>query len=77
MKTELTMPKLRPEMKTGVLASWLKETGESFVKGEAIFEVETAKVVNQIEAEISGIMGKQFFEEGDEVAVGDLIAVVE
>lgn len=77
MKTELTMPKLRPEMETGILAAWLKETGESFVKGEAIFEVETAKVVNQIEAELSGIMGQRFAEEGDEIAVGETIAMVE
>ncbi len=77
MKKELTMPKLRPDMEKGILVAWLKETGEAIMKGEPVFEVETAKVVNQIESEHAGIMGRRFVEEGDEVAVGELIAVVE
>ena len=37
MSETLTMPSLRPEMKSGVLAAWLKEPGEAFRKGEPIF----------------------------------------
>lgn len=77
MKNELKMPKLRPEMKSGVLCAWLKEPGEAFKKGEPIFEIETEKVVNQIEATENGIMGKQLVEEGDEVEVGAPLAEVE
>ena len=77
MKTELKMPKLRPEMERGVLCAWLKEPGETYHKGEAIFEIETEKVVNQVEAEQDGVMGRQLVEEGDEVAVGAPIAEVE
>lgn len=77
MKTNLTMPKLRPEMEKGVLCAWLKEAGETFKKGEPIYEIETEKVVNQIEADADGVMGKQFVEEGDEVTVGTRIAEVE
>ena len=74
MKTELKMPKLRPEMERG---AWLKEPGEAYHKGEAIFEIETEKVVNQVEAEQDGVMGRQLVEEGDEVAIGAPIAEVE
>ena len=77
MKNELKMPKLRPEMERGVLCAWLKEPGEAYRKGEAIFEIETEKVVNQVEAEQDGVMGRQLVEEGDEVAVGAPIAEVE
>ena len=77
MKNELKMPKLRPEMERGVLCAWLKEPGEVYRKGEAIFEIETEKVVNQVEAEQDGVMGRQLVEEGDEVAVGAPIAEVE
>ena len=77
MKNELKMPKLRPEMERGVLCAWLKEPGEAYRKGEAIFEIETEKVVNQVEAEQDGVMGCQLVEEGDEVAVGAPIAEVE
>ena len=77
MKKQLTMPRLRPEMTKGVLAAWLKEPGEAFVKGEPIFEIETDKVVNQIEADWDGTMKCQLVEEGDEVQVGDILAEVE
>ena len=45
MLIEIRMPRLRPEMTSGMLASWLKQEGERFEKGEALFEVETDKVV--------------------------------
>lgn len=77
MKTELKMPKLRPEMEKGTLAAWLKDTGEAFRAGEPIFEIETDKVVNQIEAFKDGVMGRQFVDEGDEVLCGRAIAEVE
>ena len=77
MKNELKMPKLRPEMERGVLCAWLKEPGEAYRKGEAIFEIETEKVVNQVEAEQDGVMGRQLVEEGDEITVGAPIAEVE
>ena len=60
-----------------MLCAWLKEPGEAYRKGEAIFEIETEKVVNQVEAEQDGVMGRQLVEEGDEVAVGAPIAEVE
>jgi len=77
MKVELRMPRLRPEMKSGVLCAWLKEEGESFEKGEAIYEIETDKVVNQVEADHAGVMGRQIAEEGDELEPGAVLAEIE
>jgi|GEM_PF-61954 len=77
MSETLTMPSLRPEMKSGVLAAWLKEPGEAFRKGEPIFEIETDKVVSQIEAVRDGVMGRHLVDEGDEVACGSAIAEIE
>ena len=77
MPKELKMPKLRPEMTKGMLAAWLKQEGESFEKGEALFEVETDKVVNQVEATQKGVIKKLIAEEGDELAPGEVIAVIE
>ena len=50
MEKQLVMPKLQPEMQSGVLCAWLKNEGEEIHKGEALYEIETDKVVNQIEA---------------------------
>lgn len=77
MSKEITMPKLRPEMTKGVLVSWLKEEGESFEKGEPLFEVETDKVVNQIEASDNGVLKEQIAQEGDEILCGDAVARME
>ena len=77
MEKEIRMPKLRPDMKKGMLAAWLKEEGESFEKGEALFEIETDKVVDQVEAEQAGRVKKLVVEEGDEVEPGAVIALVE
>ena len=77
MEKQVTMPKLRPEMERGVLCAWLKEEGEPVTAGEPLFEIETDKVVNQIEATESGVLKKQLFEEGDTVSVETPVAVLE
>jgi len=74
---ELKMPRLRPDMEKGMLCAWLKEPGEAFEAGEALFEVETDKMTGEVEAEESGVMGRQLVEEGDEVEVGAVLAEIE
>lgn len=74
---ELKMPRLRSDMEKGMLCAWLKEPGEAFEAGEPLFEVETDKMTSEVEAEESGIMGRQLVEEGDEVEVGTVLAEVE
>ena len=77
MEKKINMPKLAPEMESGVLCAWLKEEGESVAAGEPLLEIETNKVVNQVEATISGVLKKQLVEEGDTVRVDTAVAVVE
>ena len=77
MKLSIPMPALRPGMKSGVLCSFLKFPGDSVKKGEAIFEIETDKVVSQIEAQQDGVIAELIAEEGDEVPVGDTVAILE
>jgi pyruvate/2-oxoglutarate dehydrogenase complex dihydrolipoamide acyltransferase (E2) component len=77
MEKEVKMPKLRPEMERGVLCAWLKEEGETVTAGEPIFEIETDKVVNQIEATEDGVLRKVLFEEGDTVDVETPVAILE
>lgn len=77
MDRKIMMPRLRPEMQEGVLCAWLKEEGDAVTAGEPLFEIETDKVVNQIEATESGILKKQMVEEGDTVAVETPVAILE
>jgi len=77
MEKNIVMPRLRPEMEKGVLCAWLKNEGEEIHKGEALYEIETDKVVNQIEATEDGILRRQLCEEGDSVAVETPVAILE
>lgn len=77
MEKEIKMPKLRPEMKEGVLCAWLKEEGDRVSVGEPVFEIETDKVVNQVESTENGVIKKLLFEDGDTVAVYTAVAIIE
>ena len=50
------MPKLSNNMKNGVLVSWLKGKGEQVTSGEPIVEIETDKVVCEVEATADGVL---------------------
>ena len=77
MEKEIKMPKLRPEMKEGVLCAWLKEEGDRVSVGEPVFEIETDKVVNQVESTENGVIKKLLFEDGDTFAVDTAVAIIE
>lgn len=77
MEKEIKMPKLRPEMKEGVLCAWLKEEGDRVSVGEPVFEIETDKVVNQVESTENGVIKKLLFEDGVTVAVDTAVAIIE
>ncbi len=61
------MPKLGLTMTEGTLVNWHKSEGEKVEKGEILFEVETDKLTNEIEAKESGVLRKILVEEGETV----------
>ena len=73
MKKVIKLPELGKDIKEYVLVAVNKEEGETVDKGEILFEVEADKVVNEIEAEDSGVMRKWLIEEGDEIEPGQAI----
>jgi pyruvate dehydrogenase E2 component (dihydrolipoamide acetyltransferase)/2-oxoglutarate dehydrogenase E2 component (dihydrolipoamide succinyltransferase) len=76
MKKNIRMPKLSEKMESGVLAAWNKEVGERVENGEVLFEIETEKVVSEVESQESGIVEAVCFAAGDEVKVDEIIAVI-
>jgi pyruvate dehydrogenase E2 component (dihydrolipoamide acetyltransferase) len=63
-------------METGTIVRWLKSEGDSVEKGEPLYELDTEKVTQEVEAEASGILLKILAGEGDEIEVGKAIAVI-
>ncbi len=76
MPYEVKMPQLGMNQDSAVIVSWLKSTGEKVAKGEAIFEVETDKATMEVEAATDGFLAGIVAHEGDDVPVGDLIALI-
>lgn len=76
MATDVIMPALGMAQEKGILVQWLKAEGESVTKGEPLMEVETDKATVEIEAPASGVLADVTADEGDEVPVGQTIAVI-
>jgi len=70
------MPALGMAQEKGTLVRWLKAEGESITKGEPLMEVETDKATVEVEAPASGILASVTAAPGDEVPVGQRIAVI-
>lgn len=71
----LTMPKWGIEMTEGTINSWNVREGQRVEKGESLLEVETDKIVNTVEAPVSGVLRRIIAAEGETRAVGTLIGV--
>ena len=70
------MPALGVAQQTGTLLKWLKTEGQSVTKGEPLMEIETDKATVEIEAAASGILAEITARAGDEIPVGEKIAVI-
>src|SRR5438045_2339499 len=75
MATEIKLPRLGQGMESGTIVKWLKAEGEEVEKGEPLYELDTDKVTQEVEADASGVLLKIAISEG-EVEVGKTIAVI-
>ena len=76
MATDVIMPALGVAQEKGTLLNWLKAEGQPVTKGEPLMEVETDKATVEIEAPASGILANVTAAAGDEIPVGNKIAVI-
>ena len=76
MPTNVTMPKWGLTMKRGKLTKWFKKEGDLIKKGEELFEVETDKITNKVEAPSGGTLFQIVVPEGTTVGVGTILAVI-
>jgi len=77
MAKEVIMPALGMAQETGTLLAWLKQAGDTVVKGEPLMTVATDKTDVEIEANASGILTNVTAKVGDEVPVGQAIALIQ
>lgn len=77
MRNEIKMANLGYDMETGKVGSWLKSVGDAVKRGEPIVEVETDKSAVEMESLHTGTLVEIVSAEGAEVAVGDVIGLIE
>jgi pyruvate dehydrogenase E2 component (dihydrolipoamide acetyltransferase) len=75
MAVEVKLPRLGQGMESGTIVRWLKSEGESVAKGEPLFELDTDKVTQEVEADADGVLLKIVVTEG-EADVGTTVAVL-
>src|SRR6478752_3373913 len=75
MASEVKLPRLGQGMESGTIVRWLKSEGDAVAKGEPLFELDTDKVTQEVEAEATGVLLKIAVAEG-EVPVGRTVAFI-
>jgi pyruvate dehydrogenase E2 component (dihydrolipoyllysine-residue acetyltransferase) len=75
MATEVKLPRLGQGMESGTIVKWLKGEGEPVKKREPLYELDTDKVTQEVEAEADGVLLKILIDSG-EVEVGKTIAFI-
>jgi len=77
MKITLKMPRLSMNMEDGTVTGWRKQPGESFVKGEPLYDIETEKATSEFEAPCDGVLVEILAQVDDTVEVGHDVCVIE
>jgi pyruvate dehydrogenase E2 component (dihydrolipoamide acetyltransferase) len=70
------MPKFGLTMHDGTVQRYFKAVGQQIAAGEPLFEVETEKVMYEVEAPASGVLAIQLAAEGDTVECGVAVAII-
>jgi pyruvate dehydrogenase E2 component (dihydrolipoamide acetyltransferase) len=76
MATNVILPALGMAQETGKVLEWLKGEGAIVTKGETLAEIETDKATVELEAPASGTLSNITAAVGDDVPVGNVIALI-
>ncbi len=74
---EIKMPKLGESITEGTIMTWSVKAGDVINEDDILFEVSTAKVSAEIPSPVAGKILQILFNEGDTVAVGTVVAIVQ
>jgi len=74
---DVVMPQLGETVTEGTVVTWHKKTGDAVKADELLFDVETDKVAMEVPAPATGVLKEVLVAEGETVAVGARLAVIE
>ena len=74
---EMLMPKMGESIIEGTVLTWLKNEGDTIEQDESVLEVATDKVDTEVPSTHGGVLKQILAKEGDVIAVGAPIALIE
>lgn len=72
----INMPKWGMSMSEGKVTKWLVNEGDAIATGMEILEIETDKIANVVESQLSGVLRRKVAAEGETLPVGALLGVL-
>ncbi len=76
-KFDIVMPKMGESVQEATIVKWFKKAGDPIEEEDVLLEIATDKVDSEIPSPVDGVLLELLFKEGDVVAVGEKIAVVD
>ena len=74
--TEIRVPTLGKSVTEATIGRWFKKAGEAVAVDEPLVELETDKVTIEVPAPSAGVLGEIAAKDGDTVAVGALLGMI-
>lgn len=74
---EFRLPARSGDQEYATIQNWLKEAGDRVEAGEPVLEVDTDKVTEEVASPVSGVIAELLAEEGDEVKVDSVLAIID
>jgi 2-oxoglutarate dehydrogenase E2 component (dihydrolipoamide succinyltransferase) len=77
MSTNIVVPELGESVVEARVAKWLKNEGDPVSVGDPLVELETEKIDLEVSADREGVLASIKHREGEDVKVGEVLAVLE
>jgi len=77
MLIDVVMPQMGESLAEGTVVRWLKKAGDRVALDEPLFELSTDKVDTDVPSSAAGVLKSIFVAEGQTVAVGARVAVID
>ncbi len=77
MATNIVVPELGESVVEARVAKWLKQQGDQVAAGDPLVELETEKIDLEVSADRAGVIGEIKHQEGADVKVGEVLAILE
>ena len=77
MTVEVAVPEMGEGIEEVMISRWHFRAGDKIEEGQDLVEVATDKTTFNVTAPGNGVLSELYFQEGDQVEIGEIIALIE